>query len=72
MKSLTKCDGLKAFIAPNVKNIITYIYNIVKEELYEEIGIHYLYSNLYIIVNLTTLTYSGSYYHYIGLGNNTD
>ena len=66
MKALTKSDKLKAFIAPKMKNLITFIYKNGKSDVYDGGDINGIYRYLEVIVAPTTLTTSYHRSHHFG------
>ena len=59
MKTLSKSDKIKAFIAPKMTELITLLDNNEKSAVYTGVNIHELYRYLEIIGDSTTLTTSG-------------
>ena len=66
MKALTKSEKIRAFIAPNMKDLITFLDNNVKSAVYTGGDIHGIYLYLEMIAAPTTLTTSGQHYHHFG------
>ena len=66
MKELSKSDKLKAFIATNMKNIITFLDKNVKYAVYTGGNIHGLYCYLEINEDTTTVTTSVQSSHSFG------
>ena len=66
MKALTKSEKLKAFIAPKMTDLITFLDKNGKSAVYDGGDIHGIYSYLEIIGAPTTLTTSGQHYHHFG------
>ena len=66
MKALTKSEKLRAFIAPNITDIITFLDKNEKYAIYEGGDIHGIYRYLDMIVAPTTLTTSGHRSHHLG------
>ena len=71
-KALSKCDGIKAFIALNMICIYHIFDNYRKEELYSGSDIHDLYCYLYTIGAPYTLNYSSHNLHCFGPNINKD
>ena len=69
---LTKCDGIKSFIAPNMIDIATYIDHHRKEVSTYKICIIYLYIYIDMIGYTTNFNYSGHNHHSIHIKTNTD
>ena len=67
MKALTKSEKLKAFIAPNMTDLITFIDNKGKYAAYDGGDIHGIYRYLDMIGASTTLTTSGHRSNHFGL-----
>ena len=59
MKEFSKRDKLKSFIAPNMKDIVTFLYNNVKLAVYTVVNIYGIYWYPEIIGSPTTFTTSG-------------
>ena len=76
MKALSKSNKLKTFIAPEMADLITFIYNNIKLSICSWGNIHELYCYLYIIGSPTTLTTSGQISHHFcpsySTNNNTE
>ena len=66
MKALSKSDKLRAFIAPNMTDIITFLDNKVNYAVYTGGDIHGIYSHLEMSGAQTTLTTSGHRSHHFG------
>ena len=66
MKALTKSEKLKAFIAPNMTDLITFIDKNSKSAFYDGGDIHCIYRYIEMIGAPTTLTTSGHRSHYFG------
>ena len=64
MKALSESNKLKAFIAPKMKDLVTFLDNDGKLAVYTAGNIHGLSSYLEIIVSPTTLTTSGRRCHH--------
>ena len=64
MKALTKSEKLKAFIAPNMTDLITFLDNNGKSAVYTGGDIHGIYRYLDMIGDPTTLTTSGHRPHH--------
>ena len=64
MKSLTNIDKLRAFIAPKMTDLITFLDNNGKSAVYTGGDIHGIYYYLDMIVAPTTLTTSGQRSHH--------
>ena len=64
MKALSNKNKLKALIAPNMADLITFLDNSGKSAVYTELNIHGLYCYLEIIGAPTTLTTSGQRSHH--------
>ena len=63
MKALSKIDKLRAFVAPNMTDLITFLDNNRKSDVYTGGDIHGIYRYLEIIGAPTTLTASGQRSH---------
>ena len=63
MEFFTKCDELKAFIAPKMEYKIAYLDHHVKEVSYSGRDVHDLYHYMYMLGSPTNSTYSGQQYH---------
>ena len=61
MKALSNSDKLRAFIAPKMEDLITYLDNNVKSVVYKGGGIHWTYCYLDMIGSPITLTTSGQW-----------
>ena len=66
MKALTKSEKLKAFIAPKMTDLITFIDKNGKSDVYDGGYIHGIYRYLEMIGAPTTLTTSGHRSHHFG------
>ena len=66
IKALTKSEKLKAFIAPNMTDLITLIDKNGKSTVYEGGDVHGIYLYLDMIGSPTTLTTSGHCSHHFG------
>ena len=66
MKGFSKSEKLKAFIAPNMKYLITFLESNVKSSVYTGVKINGIYRYLDIIGYPTTLTTSGQHSHHVG------
>ena len=66
MKALTKSEKLKAFIAPKMTDLITFLDNNGKYAVYTGGDIHGIYRYLEMIGSPTTLTTSGQRFHNFG------
>ena len=66
MKALTKSEKLKAFIAPKMTDLITFLDKNGKSNIYEGRDIHVIYRYLEMIGDPTTLTTSGHRSHNFG------
>ena len=66
MKALTKSEKLRAFIAPKMTDLITFLDKNVKSAVYEGGDIHGIYHYLEIIGAPNTLNTSGHRYHHFG------
>ena len=66
IKSLSKRDKLKAFIAPNIKYIIKFLNNNGKSDIYTGGNIHGIFCYREKIVAPSTLTTSCCYYKHVG------
>ena len=66
MKALTKSEKIKAFIAPKMTDLITFIDNKVKSAVYDGGDIHGIYRYLEMIGAPTTLTTSVHRSHHFG------
>ena len=66
MKELTKSEKLRAFIAPKITDIITFLDKNGKPAVYEGGDIHIIYRYLEMIGDTTTLTTSGHRFHHFG------
>ena len=64
MKELSKSDKIRAFTAPKMKNLIKFLDNNVKSDVYTGGDIGGIYHYLDMIVDPTTLTTSGQSSHY--------
>ena len=64
MKALSKSDKLRAFIAPNMTDIITFLDNKGKSAVYIGGDIHGIYRYIEMIGAPTTLTTPGQRYHH--------
>ena len=71
MKALTKSEKLRAFIAPNMTDLITFFDKNVKFAVYEGGDIHVIYRYLEMIGAPNTLTTSGHLYHHFGPSSST-
>ena len=65
MKAFSKSDKLRAFIAPNMTDLITFLDNNVKYAVYTGGDIPGIYRYLDIIGDPTTLTTSGQHSHHL-------
>ena len=63
MKALSKSKKSKAFIAPKMTDLITFLDNNGKCAVYTGVNIHGLYCYIYMVGAPTTLTTSGQRYH---------
>ena len=73
MKALTKSEKVKAFIAPKMTDLVTFIDNKVKSAVYDGGDIHGIYRYLEIIGDPTTLTTSGhSSHHFVPLSSSNN
>ena len=66
IKALTKSEKLRAFIAPNMTDIITSLDKNRKSDVFTGGYIHGIYRYLEIIESPTTLTTSGQRSHHFG------
>ena len=66
MKALTMSEKLKAFIAPKMTDLTTFLENNGKSAVYHEGDIHGIYRYLEMIGAPTTLTTSGHLSHHFG------
>ena len=66
MKALTNSEKLKAFIAPKITDLITFIDKKGKSDVYDGGDIHGIYRYLEMIGAPTTLTTSGHRSHHYG------
>ena len=66
MKELTNSEKLRAFIAPNMTYLITFLDNNGKSAVYTGVYIHVIYRYLEIIGSQTTFTTSGKISHNFG------
>ena len=66
MKALIKSEKLRAFIAPNMTDIITFLDNNRKSTVYKGADIHGIYRYLEMIEAPTTFTTSGQHSHNFG------
>ena len=64
MKSLSNSNKLRAFIAPKMKDLITFLDNNIKSSIYTRVDIHGIYLYLDMIVDPTSLTTSGQRFHH--------
>ena len=46
MKVLSKSNTLKAFVAPNITDIVTFVYNNITLDIYKRVNIHGVYRYL--------------------------
>ena len=66
VKALKNSEKLKAFIAPKMTDLITFIDKNGKSDVYDGGDIHGIYRYLEMIGAPTTLTTSGHHYHHFG------
>ena len=66
MNALSKSDKLKSFIAINITDLIIFLDNKGKLDVYTGRNIHGLYTYLEMIGSPNTLTISGQLYHHFG------
>ena len=64
MKALTKSEKIKAFIAPKMTDLITFLDKNGKSDVYEGADIHGIYRYLDMIGAPTILTTSGHHSHH--------
>ena len=74
MRSFSKSDKVKAFIAPKMTYLITFLDKNVISDVYTGVNIHGLYRYLEMIGDTTTFTTSGQRYHHFvpSYSNNND
>ena len=72
MKSLSKCDKIKASINPKLKDLITFLDNNGKLAIYAGKNIHVIYCYLEIIGTPTNLTSSVRHSHNFGTSSSTN
>ena len=72
MKALSKSEKIKAFIAPKMTDIITYLDNNGKCAVYTIGDIHGIYRYIEMIISPTILTTSGQRSHHFGPSSSTN
>ena len=72
MKALTKSETLKAFIAPKITDLITFIDRNSKYDVYDGGDIHGIYRYLEMIGAPTTLSTSGHRSHHFGYSSSSN